>query len=577
MPQPENRNSKWNQREELTSEAETEAVESGEYSDLADEPAQEADWYSHEIDDDADEYDLSLKFEDFAPLWLQKAKSLYDSNPEWSVASALGVLALTLTTLLFLSMPAPSKEPVAAVPEAEIPFILEPTVTYQDFDSEPIDTRLEVEPDAALPVELMESEPLLVSFGELPNTLVEHAAPRERMPEFTLPDFNIPPEPPAAAPELAMNVQRIQIIEREMLDPAIDEPFLVEANPTAIANPQQLEPGDRLLFDRSWQRIDLVRADQQSEPAIRPTLYHERFPGGEHVQVGREQPQERSRLDHLTRVTAPRQQEELQIEIRKQAPQEGSSQKLLTYSILVKNGGSSPVYDVQVEETISPTASLVDLSPSAEVNQNLVTWKMPQLDAGEERELQVKVFPNQEGQVQTSSAIRLASNVTSATEITAPELALQVNGPEAVTAGEVFAMDFLITNQGQQSQADVSLNLDLPEGLTHDQGRQLTFKIDQLAGNESRRLRARVKAVKTGQVTSQAVLVLQGRSLDEAALQQEVSAPAPQPEAKPATPQQPAAPAKPATPTPAQPAPVTAPNCPCQPPVYYLPVPWMIP
>ncbi|MEQ9067858.1 MAG: hypothetical protein RLO18_14095, partial [Gimesia chilikensis] len=204
MPQPENRNSKWNQREELTSEAETEAeteaVDSGEYSDLSDDSAQEADWYSQEIDDDADEYDLSLKFEDFAPIWLQKAKSLYDSNPEWSVASALGVVALTLTTLLFLSMPAPSKEPVAAAPEAEIPFILEPTVTYQDFDSEPIDTRLEVETDDALPVELMESEPVLVSFGELPNTLVEHAAPRERMPEFTLPDFNIPPEPAAAAP-----------------------------------------------------------------------------------------------------------------------------------------------------------------------------------------------------------------------------------------------------------------------------------------------------------------------------------------------------------------------------------------
>ena len=171
MPQPENRNAKWNQREELTSEAETEAVDSGEYSDLSDDSAQEADWYSQEIDDDADEYDLSLKFEDFAPIWLQKAKSLYDSNPEWSVASALGIVALVLTTLLFLSMPAPSKEPVAAAPEAEIPFILEPTVTYQDFDSEPIDTRLEVEPDAALPVELMESEPVLVSFGELPKCI----------------------------------------------------------------------------------------------------------------------------------------------------------------------------------------------------------------------------------------------------------------------------------------------------------------------------------------------------------------------------------------------------------------------
>ncbi|QDT28985.1 Large cysteine-rich periplasmic protein OmcB precursor [Gimesia panareensis] len=568
MPQPEDHNSKWTRREEITRETESNMVDSEEQS-LVDE-SQEADWYSQEIDDDAEEYDLSLKFEDFAPVWLQKLKGLYDKNPEWSVASAIGVVALVLTTLLFLSMPAPTEEPVVEAPEPEIiPFVLEPTVTYQNFDEEPIDSRVEIEPEASFPVEIMETEPLLVSFGDLPDAVVEHRAPRESMPEFKLPDLKFPTEP-AAAPELAMNVQRIRVIEREMLDPTIDEPFVVTANPTSQVIPQQLEPGERLLFDDSWQRINLVRADQQAEPVIRPTLYHERFPGGEHVQVGREQPQERDHLDHLIRVTAPGHQEQLEIEIRKQAPREGTSQKLLTYSILVKNGGSSPAFDVQVEETISPTASLVDLSPPAAVSQNRVTWKLPQLAAGEERELLIKVFPNREGQVQTSSAIRLASNVTAATEITAPQLVLQVNGPKAVTTGEVFAMDFVVTNRGPQSQSDVILNLDLPEALTHEQGRRLTFKIDQLAANESRQLRARVKAVKTGPVTSQAALVLQGRSLEEAALNQQVSAPVPRPAAPqskvtkpaPASPQQTAAP---------------APSCPCQPPVYYLPAPYLIP
>ncbi len=580
MSQPENRNSKWNRREKITSDAEADAVD-GEEHELVDvEQTNEADWYSQEIDEDADEYDLSLKFEDFAPAWLQKAKGLYDSNPEWSMASAIGVVALTLTTLLFLSMPPSHEEPVVEVPEAEIPLILEPTVTYQNFEDEPIDSRVEVDPELMLPVEIVETDALLVSFGNLPEAIVEHRIPEEPQPQLTLPDFNFTPEPPAAAPELAMQVQKIQIIEREMLDPSIDDLFVVEANPTAVTQPQQLEPGDRLLFDESWQRIDLVRADQQSEPAIRPTLYHERFPGGEHVQVGREQPQERSELDHLTRVTAPNNQEQLEIEIRKQSPREGTSQKLLTYSILVKNGGSTPAFDVQVEETISPTASLVDLSPAAEVKQNRVTWKLAQLAAGEERELIVKVYPHQEGQIQTSSAIRLASNVTSATEITAPQLALEIDGPEAVTAGEVFAMDFVVTNQGERPQADVSLNLDLPEGLTHEQGRQLTFKIAQLSGNESRRLRARVKAVKTGPVTSQAALVLQGRPLEESSLIQQINAPLP----KPAVPQKQPAQAAPKTVPDAAPAPAPvkqqaapAQVCPCQPPVYYLPVPYLMP
>lgn len=580
MSQPENRNSKWNRREKITSDEEADAVD-GEEHELVDvEQTNEADWYSQEIDEDADEYDLSLKFEDFAPAWLQKAKGLYDSNPEWSMASAIGVVALTLTTLLFLSMPPSHEEPVVEVPEAEIPLILEPTVTYQNFEDEPIDSRVEVDPELMLPVEIVETDALLVSFGNLPEAIVEHRIPEEPQPQLTLPDFNFTPEPPAAAPELAMQVQKIQIIEREMLDPSIDDLFVVEANPTAVTQPQQLEPGDRLLFDESWQRIDLVRADQQSEPAIRPTLYHERFPGGEHVQVGREQPQERSELDHLTRVTAPTNQEQLEIEIRKQSPREGTSQKLLTYSILVKNGGSTPAFDVQVEETISPTASLVDLSPAAEVKQNRVTWKLAQLAAGEERELIVKVYPHQEGQIQTSSAIRLASNVTSATEITAPQLALEIDGPEAVTAGEVFAMDFVVTNQGERPQADVSLNLDLPEGLTHEQGRQLTFKIAQLSGNESRRLRARVKAVKTGPVTSQAALVLQGRPLEESSLIQQINAPLP----KPAVPQKQPAQAAPKTVPDAAPAPAPvkqqaapAQVCPCQPPVYYLPVPYLMP
>lgn len=578
MPQPDNRNSNWNRRDEVSDDAGLEADSDPGLSAEEAEPATEADWYSQEIEDDAGEYDLSLKFEDFAPIWLQKLRSLYGLNPEWSVASTIGAIALVLTTILLMAMPVPPERPKTTAPEVEETVATKPALITTQVEEALIDTRVEIAPEAFPSVVLSETEPMLVSFGELQNNIVEHRPLEENKPRLSMPELNFPPAPPSDLPELALNVQKIRVIEREMLDPGIDEPFVVSARSTSEAMPVELEPADRLLFNERWTEINLARADQQTEPAIRPTLYHERFPGGEHVQVGREQPMEHSSLDRLTRVTTPQQQDQIEIEIHKQAPREGTSQKLLTYSILVKNQSSTPAFDVQVHETISPTASLVDLSPPAEVKENQLTWKIARLEPGEERELLVKVFPNQEGSVQTSSAVRLASNVTSATQISAPELALQVDGPENVTAGEIFALDFVVSNQGTLDQKDIQLNLDLPAELSHDQGRQLTFKIAQLAANETRRLRARVKAVKTGQVTSQAALLLQGQSMEEAALQQNVSTPqvaAPQPQQKAPVKQSPATPAT----TPVTPA-VPAPNCVCQPPVYpvyYVPAPWLVP
>ncbi|MCA9015730.1 MAG: hypothetical protein KDA77_10405 [Planctomycetaceae bacterium] len=569
MPESEDLNSSLNRREPLPSESESEELIHSEIEETGVESSLESDWDSNRLDDDIENFDLSFKFEDYAPVWMQKLKSLYGTDPEWSIASTVGAIAIILTVLLLLAMPEDHVKNVADViipPEADV-------VTSVPVTTE-IDTRVTVEPDVSLTVVDLETEPLYVSFGDLTDSFSGIAA-REKTPmrpelPLTLPEFNLTPEP-GSAPSLVMDVQKIRIIERELLDPAIDDEFYVEAKPTTTEIPRQLEPTERLLFDQSWRLMDLARAETQTQQVIRPTLYHERFPGGEHLQVGREQPLDRSHLDRLTRISAPQAEEQLAIEIQKQVPRQGTVQNLLTYSILVTNRGTSPAYDVHVEETVSPAASLVDLNPPAEVRQNQLHWKIARLDPDEERELQVKVFLDQTGSVKTNSVITLASNVASSTEISNPQVELKVQVPEVISEGDVFPLDFIIHNQGRLSQEQIRLDLDLPEGLEHEAGRQLTLSIDQLAGGESRTLRARVKAVKPGNVKSQAQLISQGLSLDVEVWDQTIlakpieSKPTPQPQkAVPSTPS-----------APVQPGPVQ--SCPCQPQPLYLPVLYLYP
>jgi uncharacterized repeat protein (TIGR01451 family) len=502
---------------------------------------------------------------------MQKLRSLYGTDPEWSLASTVGAVAIILTVLLLLAMP---EDHVKNVADAIVP--PEPEVISSIPEFIPIDTRVAVELEVTLPVVEMETEPLYVSFGDLTDSFSgiavrEETPMRPEMP-LSLPEFNFPPEP-TAEPSLVMDVQKIRIIERELLDPTIDDAFFVEAKPSSREVPGRFEPSERLLFDQSWRLIDLARAETQTQQVIRPTLYHERFPGGEHLQVGQEQPLDRNNLDRLTRVTAPGAEEQLDIQIQKQVPAQGTVQNLLTYSILVTNRGTRPAYDVRVDETISPAVSLVDLSPPADVNQNHLHWKIARLDPDEERELQVKVFLDQAGSVKTNSEIKLVSNVASSTEISNPQVELKVQMPEVVSEGDVFPLVLIIHNQGRLSQEQIRLDLDLPEGLEHEAGRQLTLTIDQLAGGESRTLRARVKAVKAGNVKSQAQLISQGHSLDVDVWDQTILAKQIAP--KPTTAPQPKKTTPATQPAPVQPGPVQ--SCPCQPQPIYLPVLYLYP
>ncbi|WP_417388917.1 hypothetical protein [Gimesia sp.] len=536
--------------------------------------SRESDWYSEEIQDDAVEYDLSLKFEDYAPAWLIKTKALFGRAPEWSISSTLGALAIILTIMLLLAMPVDKPADVEVAEE----FTPAPREVEQDAPEADylIDSRIAVEIPVAVGFVLAETDPLYVSFGELPQHITatpardEFILPRER--PSVLPDLELPPEPAAAEPELTLNVQRIRIIEREMHDPGMEEPFLVEAVITAGDLVSRLEPEDRFLFDENWTLVNLERTLAQSRSAIRPTLYHERITGNEHLQVGQEQPFE---SDFGTPARPePEKSEELHVEIRKTIPQQGTAADTLSYSILVKNRGTRTAFDVDVNETLSSAASLVDLTPPAEVHQNQLSWKIARLEPNEERELQVKVYLAEQGNVETSSLVKLVSHVATTTEIYAPSLELKIRGPEVVAEGEIFPLEIQVSNRGRQDQGSVDLNLDLPEGLIHEQGRQLSFQLDQLAANETRTLQARVRAIKAGKVTSQATLSSDSLALDETVLVQSVIP-------RPATPKQPetkatktAPPA--ATVTPKTPA-ASGQACPCQVPVYYYTVPYLLP
>jgi len=100
MPESDDHNSSLNRREPASSEFKSEHARRSELEDSGTETPIESEWDRNELDDEFEDFDLSFKFEDYAPLWLQKVKSFFGRDPEWSIASTVGAVAIILTVLL---------------------------------------------------------------------------------------------------------------------------------------------------------------------------------------------------------------------------------------------------------------------------------------------------------------------------------------------------------------------------------------------------------------------------------------------------------------------------------------------
>ena len=145
--------------------------------------------------------------------------------------------------------------------------------------------------------------------------------------------------------------------------------------------------------------------------------------------------------------------------------------KKASYQIVAKNTGDVALSDVVVTDTV-PAQNKLLTAPGAQIDGNTATWTTS-LGAGESKNFDVTVLGLQEGtycnQVSAASAAYgLSGSDDACTEWRGyPALLIEVIDTEdPLLIGEETTYVIQITNQGTAADTNVSLNVQLPAGLS---------------------------------------------------------------------------------------------------------------
>lgn len=190
-----------------------------------------------------------------------------------------------------------------------------------------------------------------------------------------------------------------------------------------------------------------------------------------------------------------------QLTIQKRAPNAATVGVAHDYTIVVSNEGSSPAYDVVVEDDPGRAAEYVSSRPAAEYDRsaNLLVWTFRELRAGEKKEITVRIRPTGEGRIDGIATVKFKAQVKSATIITAPKLELELSGPDEVRVGDEVQLRYTIRNNGSGDAANVILRSVLPPGLKHPEGGDLEYEIARLPAGRSEEIDLQVVAAEPGE------------------------------------------------------------------------------
>jgi uncharacterized repeat protein (TIGR01451 family) len=193
-----------------------------------------------------------------------------------------------------------------------------------------------------------------------------------------------------------------------------------------------------------------------------------------------------------------------ELKIEKIAPSEAVLGEPLVYAIIIRNVGGSAARDVVVEDRIPRGAQLEGTIPQAFLNEGKLTWNLGTINPGEERKVQLKVIPIEPGQIGSVATVSFASAVAASIKITAPQLSIDMEGPNEVVLGEKLTYRFTLRNNGQGAAKAVFLRAILPAGLKHPGGNDIEYEAGALPPGGEKIIDLTVIPEQTGVLTPRA-------------------------------------------------------------------------
>ncbi len=212
--------------------------------------------------------------------------------------------------------------------------------------------------------------------------------------------------------------------------------------------------------------------------------------------------------------------------LQKVAPAEMQVGEECAIALRVQNTGGRSAQEVTIVDEVPQGTRLVSTTPRAMVHGSKVTWNLGTLAVGEERTVQMRLMPEQEGELGSVATVSFAAQASAKSRCTKPELALRLSCPSTVHVGEQHLIKIEISNPGSGDAKNVILLETVPEGVTHEAGPSLEFEVGTLAAGEARELELIVTGEQAGRIVNRMTAQADAGLRIDAACEFEIVAPA---------------------------------------------------
>lgn len=170
----------------------------------------------------------------------------------------------------------------------------------------------------------------------------------------------------------------------------------------------------------------------------------------------------------------------------------------VTYELVVKNEGSTAVWNVRVEDEIPAGSKYVMSDPSGDTANGKLSWNLGSLDIGATKRLKVVVRPSEEGELRNRTVVSFSAATENKMKVTRPKVGVAVSAPDTVKAGEEAAFTVKLTNTGSGPATNLVMRATLSDGLHNPNGSILELKIPSLAAGQTKTIPLRAIATKSG-------------------------------------------------------------------------------
>jgi uncharacterized repeat protein (TIGR01451 family) len=171
----------------------------------------------------------------------------------------------------------------------------------------------------------------------------------------------------------------------------------------------------------------------------------------------------------------------------------------LSYSLVVRNTGTSGVTGVRVEQELPSGATFVSSEPQAETTSDgRMGWAVGNLDAAAEKRIKVTVKPTDEGELRGRATVTFASAVEGKVKVTRPRIGVNLTASEVVRVGEKVVFTIKLTNTGSGPANAMTLHARLTDGLSHPAGHVIEAPLSNLPAGQTKTLTLEAVGAKPG-------------------------------------------------------------------------------